>query len=286
MLKKQVLLIFAGLLAIAPLFHNCGSQMASQVNAFKSSSACETDMLPVFEETYYKFFSENNCKNCHSSSGISSIPHFADPIATTGLSYFMKLGPDHIENKLRAGHQGYNFTNLQPILNSHKEAWNDEVQAGACTNQAIDTAGKNILFFEPDPEYPTEMILKQSMLDWQTISWNLDNGTSSNTDGVDLSIDVKVAYNPLFMSPQNYLVSNLKVRTRKHGVHIKGIYILLNGETYSVTTFKAVDSKIPKGPDFQAITEGSSAAVFMKDFGQKYENADRWSVQIEVFDAL
>jgi len=286
--KRQTLFILAALLAIAPLFHNCGAQMTAQSASKFSASSCEADMLPVFKATYYKFFSDNNCKQCHSSAGIPSIPHFAEPDAQTGLSFFMKLGPDMIENKLRAGHQTFSFTNLQPALNANKKIWNDAYTENSCSNRDVMTVGKTIAFFEPAPDAPDINVVKAAMADWQTLTWNLDNGVNKDFAGVSISIDVKVAAQQIgpSLKPINYLVDNLKITTTKHGVHLKGVYVLLNNQTYSVTTYKAVEATLAASPDVQEIAPDSAGATFMKaDTDGQYQNADQWSVQIETFES-
>jgi hypothetical protein len=278
-IKRQGLAILIIVLLVIPLFHNCGKMQVSSDSQL--SSACATDMLPVFEKTYHKFFTTHTCNGCHKVGGQAGFRPFADDDLAKALNAFMVVSPDGVENKIKAGHQGFSYTSFETDLVADKKEWSAAEQKSSCSGSDVVTSGRNILFFEPHPVYSNVNIVKSDMQGWQTITWDLDKGQNPVTAGVQLSIDVSVSFDPTLLVAQNYLVSNLKIKSTKHDLHIQGVYILLNKKTYFVTTFKKIDAQITKGPDFQALAEGSAAGIFVKDVGEKYENGDSWSVQIE-----
>jgi len=278
MMKKQLLIVFGVLLFVAPLFHNC-SQFVSESETL--NKACANELLPLFKATYHQFFTNNTCKNCHSPSGLPGVPHFAAPNAALGLTHFMKIGPDRLENKLKTGHQSFNYGNAEVELTTFKDEWNERSKTRACTGDKIMPPSKTIEFFEPCPGAQTKTCVKPSMQDWQTLTWDMDIETD-DTEGVEVSIKVKVTYNE-FNLPENYMVKDLMIKTPNHPVLVQGVTVMLNRKTYFVTTFQGIDLVIPAGPDFQAVGD-SAAAIFVKDETEKYANTDRWAVQFETLE--
>lgn len=277
-----ILLMIA--LIIVPLFHNCTKFEAQKMLA--SASACSTDMWPLFDSTYHNFFNTNNCKSCHSENGISGIPHFADADSKKGVEVFLSLGgsaaPDVVENKLKSGHQGYSFTTLQSELDDYKKQWYDKVQNSLCSGQSTVSYSQSIDFFEPHPTAPEFNIVKTTMMDWQTLTWDMGKN-HPDLQGISLSVEIKAQANE-FQDPENYFVRNIKLKNPNSAMKVRKIYVLLNKKTYFVTTFSGIDNTYPASNDFQPLNDGSSAGIFVKDTGEKYANSDKWSIQIEIFE--
>lgn len=285
--KRQYFSFLILSLGILPLFHNC-TQFAAKSESVESS-ACATNMWPLFVDTYHNFFTVNNCKNCHAPGGLPGIPHFADPNTKSAVDVFVKRfgvtqAPDIIENKLRTGHQGYSFSSFQSTLTQYKETWNEEVQSSLCTGRAVSTYVQNVDFFEPKPGYPNFYVVKASMQDWQTVKWDM-SAISSKLKNVELSVEIKVQSNE-YGDPENYFVNNIKIKNPDFAVRIRKVYVLLNRQTYFVTTFSGIDGTFTASSAFQEINAGSSAGMFVKDTAEIYGPSDRWSLQIELIEPV
>lgn len=285
--KRQYILLILLSLVVLPLFHNC-TEFAAKSESL-NTSACSTNMWPLFTDTYHNFFTVNNCKNCHAPGGLSGIPHFADPNTKKAVDVFVNRfgitqGPDIIENKLRSGHQGYSFSNFQTTLNQYKETWNEEVQSSLCTGRATTTYVQNVDFFESKVGFPNFYVVKPTMVDWQTVKWDM-GAIKSNLSGVEVSVEIKVFSNE-FGDPENYFVNNIKIKNPDFPVRIRKAYVLLNRQTYFVTTFSGIDTTLTASSTFQDINPGSSAGMFVKDVGDIYGPQDRWSVQFELIEPV
>lgn len=269
-----------------PLFHNCGEFTAKTDSLEKS--ACSANMWPLFTDTYHTFFTTNNCKTCHAPGGVSTIPHFANPNTKSAVEVFLKFGttqaPDVIENKLRSGHQGYSFSNLQAELNGYKKTWNEQVQSSLCSGRATTTYAQSVEFFEPNPMAPDFNIVKDSMVDWQTVVWDMSI-INKDLAGVELSVEIKANRNT-YKDPENYYVNNIKLKNPSAAIKIKKIYVLLNRKTFFVTTFSGIDGTFPASATFQELNPGSSAGIFVKEAEELYANSDRWAIQVELFEPV
>jgi hypothetical protein len=286
MKRREFLCILVLSIVVLPLFHNCGQFEAKSDSL--SSSACSADMWPLFEDTYYQFFKTNNCKTCHAPGGVSGLPQFANPDSKKGVEVFLNFGatagPDIVENKLRAGHQGYNFSNLQEQLADYKKEWNEQVQSGLCTAQSTTTYSQSIDFFEPHPTAPEFNIVKASMTGWQTLTWDLGK-LSADLKGYEITAEIQIQANE-FMDPEHYYVRNLQVKNPK-SVRVKKVYVLLNKKTYFVTTFSGINNTyVPSATVFQPLNDGGSAGTFVKEPDEKYANSDKWSIQMELFEII
>ncbi len=285
--QQKYFSIFILSLVVIPLFHNC-TQYAAKSESVEGS-ACSTNMWPLYVDSYHNFFTVNNCKSCHAPGGLSGIPHFADPNTKNAVDIFVKRfgivqAPDIIENKLRTGHQGYSYSNFQSTLTQYKEAWNEEVQSSLCTGRAISTYVQNVDFFEPKPGYPSFYVVKSSMQGWQTVKWDMGAITNKLKD-VEVAVDIRVQSNE-YGDPENYFVNNIKVKNPDFALRIRKIYVLLNRQTYFVTTFSGIDGTFPASSTLQEVNPGSSAGMFVKDVNETYGPTDRWSLQIEVIEPV
>lgn len=286
-LKRQYAFYFILSLVVLPLFHNCAEYKA-QTDSLESS-ACATNMWPLFTDTYHSFFTTNNCKTCHAPGGVSGIPHFADPNTKNAVDVFVNRfgitqAPDIIENKLRSGHQGYSYSTFQSTLTQYKKDWNEQVQSSLCTGRAVTTYVQNMDFFEQKPGYPGYYVVKSSMTGWQPLVWDMGI-VSTKLAGVQLSVDIQVTSNE-FGDPENYFVNHIKVKNPDFAVKIKKIYVMLNRKTFFVTTFSGIDGTFPASNSFQELNAGSSAGIFVKETDDRYQPSDRWSVQIETFEPI
>jgi hypothetical protein len=281
-LKKQSLFILICFSLVLTLFHNCG-QFANVDNSI--NSACSADMLPTFKNTFYIFFKDNKCTKCHSPESIDTkvgIPQFAAGDAALGLSYFSKLGPDKIIAKLSAGHNGYDYTSLKTTLSDYKTKWNNKLNAasGSCTDEnGIPELSKSVQFFEDTLEYNRYKVLPD-MLTWQTVTWSLDNGKSEMLKDVSITLDIMVQADA-FRGPEAYIVSNLKMISPNKILHIKGVTVLLNDQTYSVSTYQGVDIVLNPLATPQDLAPGSAAGVFVIHTDEIYKNSDGWKVHFD-----
>jgi hypothetical protein len=276
-MKRQSVLILICVSAVLTLFHNCG-QFA---NTDTINASCATDMLPTFKNTFYIFFQDNTCTRCHSASGLEGIPHFAAADAALGLSFFQKIGPAKVKSKLEAGHNGYNYSALATTLSDYQAKWNKASEgAGSCTDaNGVPELAKSLDFFEDTLEFGRYPV-KADMLTWQTVQWSLDNGKRAVLAGTSVSLDIKVQADD-FRTPEAYIVGNLKFLSPTKRLRIKGVTVLLNDQTYSVSTYQGINVIVEPGSDYQVLIPGSAAGVFVLNSGEVYQNSDSWKIRFD-----
>jgi hypothetical protein len=259
------------------LFYNCSPSHRDGRSGNYSLDCLKVNMSPTFEDGYWPYVKTQNCKQCHSSTGLPGIPHFADSDPLKAIVAFIPLGPNKISSKLSIGHQGYNYSLMQEDLNEMAVEWNAGVANSSCEDSQK-TSSQSISFFEAAQG---QGVVKMSMRSPQTLVWNLNDRLGGLSLSLDVAVDITVAGMPV-----GYIINNLKVKSTEHNVRIKNITLLLNDKDYSVTTFKYLEKYVEKNSQFESIVEFGSSAFFEKNMSELYSNSDRWSLSIELIQAF
>lgn len=302
MIKKSFLFIPLTIFTLLG-FQNCG-YFSTGVSSYSASSLCfnNLDLLPSFEKGHHKFFLENSCNNCHTPGGKGS-GSFAQDNTSSAFSEFNLRGPERFRQKLSGGHQGYNFTDIEPQLKEAEDILTEGISKLNCSKDSgeLKTSEKSLVFFEDQLTFGKKRILVETdgsgvtapssqFNKIQTIIFPLDDQTfSPSISGAELSIEVEIFYEEDFFYPTHYLVRAPSIKSPNKNLHIKGLTILLNNKTYLVTTYQGIDIEISPSDAFIALDPGGAAAVFLKDESDPddiYDNTDTWSVQFESIEQL
>lgn len=264
------------------LFHNCG-QFTSTSEVL--SLSCAEEMLPVFEKSYHKFFRSNICAGCHVTGGEAAAFNFAEVDTSLALVAFQKLDPDKIRTKLKAGHNGYTLdASTENQLNTYRSQWSKAQEDIVCSGSLL-TASKPVLFFKDEKEYG-KYFVRAEMTDWQTVTWDLQNDLMPQLQGAQVSLKIKVVADS-FLAPEGYLIKDLQFKTPAgKNLKIQGVNVYLNNKAYLFSTFKGVDVTLNPSTEFQDVAPGASAGTIVKDASELYQNSDRWSLKIDVIDAM
>lgn len=306
--KWRLLTTILASFLVIPLFHNCGQfSPATKLDKLGSidggdddgddggiSAACLNDMQPVFKQTYHNFFNtpSNMCSTCHTAGGLAAHAPFAQPSVPLALNVFVqrfdiKQAPERIFNKLKNGHFGPTFSNVEATLEDFKRSWNEGLQGSACIAGSLLTHGVSFNFFDPviiGGEETTDVTVKVPLRPgnvWQTLTWKLSDVTNNfGLTDVEFSVEIRADPAPEIFIPTRYLARNLKVKTPSKNLYLKNIALLLNGKTYFTTTYTRVDKVVEANAGFQIVMQASDT-FYVKDNGEKYRNDDAWTLEIE-----
>lgn len=283
-------------------FNNCGAYRADKefrISKTPPIGECQTDLLPTFKETYAPFFTEATCVSCHVPGGQAAHAPFAQSPAAEGYKVFVQrfgidLAPDRIYNKLKAGHYGPPFTDLEDSLIDFSKTWQQAVLGGSCFDYAFSSDGVPLLKGGMTPVFEAEetviggetyiaIIVPPANQGYHNIEWEKVMGDTTITFQMQVQVNVNSQN-----APTNYVVRNLKVKSSSRDVNIKDFSLLLNDKTYYVTTYSKLNFDVIGNNTFQSVGDYSSG-IYIKDVvngDTPYGNDDRWSIKVKTIEYI
>lgn len=286
-------------------FNNCGAYRTDKALLKEAggtpTGVCEADLFPTFKETYVPFFTEATCVQCHIPGGQAAHAPFAQASAEEGYKVFVKrfgleAAPDRIYNKLKAGHYGPTFTDIEDTLVGFTMTWQQAVLSGACFDFDFISSKVPLLKNGTDPVFGTEPVtdpLTGEVIANATIV--LDGSAGAHEiewqkvlpdTTVTFQMEIQVNRNSQ-RAPTNYTVRNLRIKSSTRKVNVKDFSLLLNDKTYYVTTYTRLNFDVPGDNSFHSVGDYSSG-IYIKNslVDTPYGPEDRWSVKVKTIDVI
>ncbi len=286
-------------------FNNCGAYRTDQ--ALRTSGGgggggidtCQADLYPTFKETYQPFFTEATCVTCHVPGGAAAHAPFAQS-GQEGYRVFaqrfgLELAPDRIYNKLKAGHYGPPFGEIEPTLIEFTKTWQQAVLNGSCQVYDFSSDGLPLLKNNTTPVFDTvtftdpltgdtsaATIVPPANHGYHDISWE------TTVDGTAVSFQMQIQVNVNSQNaPTNYVVRNLKIKSSLKDINVREFSLLLNDKTYYVTTYSKLNFDVA-GTDTYISVGDYSSGIYIKnpDTDTPYSNDDKWSIKVKSISIL
>ena len=243
MQKRRMRAIFSLLLLATVLtlgYNNCGRAgapgQAAATGATSVKSACDTELMRVFEASYRPVLTDATlCQSCHTEGGVSPYK-FASASLDTGYSTFMQVTEDRVyRNAVNPAHApGITGSQNAAKFTEARNNWSPGF-ANYQTCVAGATGGSRSDKLTMAPKNSPELYFDGNTT--VTLSWNLSSEETLPITGRFpgiFSVDVKIDYQEINGKTiaTGYVFSKprLQMLTGEAEVEVEGVLIFINGE--------------------------------------------------------
>ena len=222
------------LLSIAVMvgYTNCGKPQHVVNGVVASSAYCESQILQVFEKTYYPFLVQK-CAGCHATG--PGFGFFASDNSERAIDSFLSIGESKIKMMaVNAAHNPpYTSPDNQPVINTAAAEFGPAKQIyDQCLQSGSEDGPSTFLKLNP------KVMNAKTGNTWTKVNWDLIADVESGAETFEATLSVEVRINKLSASSafSAYEFRNPTINSRVHNLKIQGFNMVVNDDPMNTIT--------------------------------------------------